>query len=130
MKNNIKHLTIHLNVLEIHYKSIYTQLESVHKLSVHIGLILPRLCLLLCPILLRKWKILCRSVPLPKGNLGLSLESMAFLSLVLFLESNMLETTVLDSCSSYASSPFVGTQFSLSCTGPGESGSYTGDLGT
>ena len=31
MKNNIKHLTIHLNVLEIHYKSIYIQLESVHK---------------------------------------------------------------------------------------------------
>ena len=56
MKNNIKHLTIHLNVLEIHYKSIYIQLESVHKFSVHIGLILPRLCLLLCPIPLRKGK--------------------------------------------------------------------------
>ena len=54
IKNNIKkHLTIHLNALEIHYKSIYIQLVFTC-LSVHIGLMLPRLCLLLCPIPLRK----------------------------------------------------------------------------
>ena len=56
MTYNIKHLTVHLNVLEIYYKSIYTQLESVHKFSVNTGLILTKLCLLLCPIPLRKGK--------------------------------------------------------------------------
>ena len=110
--------------LYIHISKVFT------RFSVHIGLILPRLCLLFCPIHLRKGENLCRSLPLPKGDLGLSLGSMTSLSLVLFLESNMVETTVLDCCSSCVPSPVVGTQFSLSCTGPEESGSYTGDLGT
>ena len=40
-------------------------------LSVHIGLILPS-CLLVWPSTLKKRETLCKKLPLPRGDLGLS----------------------------------------------------------
>ena len=83
------------------------------------GLILPSWCLLLCPIPLKKGETLCRRVPLPRGDLDLS--SLASLD-------TFENIVLLEGPDSLSFGP--GFWSSVSTTGPGESGLYSGLLGT
>ena len=60
--------------------------------NIYVGIILPSWCLLLCPIPLKKGEILCIRVPLPRGDLGLSLGDLVLLSLA---SLDIVEYTVL-----------------------------------